>query len=681
MLHVGHFVHLDDKPGKSGTHLPTCPWGCTKTAINTMKKNILLFLIAFISFNSYSQGVPVKDSLLRKLAAAPEDTSKIMLLLKVQKLYSTDNFDSSLYYLNTARDLAQKLRTDAFDFYINTGFAEYYYYNNSFKNALDYAMKNKEIAEKGNDQKLLAKSYNNLAAVYNHFGQYQSAIDYTLKCIAISEQTKDSASFPVRNLTASNTYYNLQQFDKAIVYAKKAIEYGKQFHNSFVVMMGLNNLSASYSGLNMLDSSIMINKQQLEIAKQEEDIVNINYALINLCLDHFKIGNMAALENYAAELASYSKNYPDNSTNIDIHDAFALNFIAQQKYGQAKAELDAGIRMALEDSNLDALGNLYRNYSILNYTQGKIKEGETYSFKYDSIISAGNLKELNFYTEELETKYGTEKKEAQIKLQQAKLKQKNDLNYFLIAFAAVLLLIIFLVYRNYRNRQHLQQAKIDELETEKQLMAAAAVLKGEEQERTRLAKDLHDGLGGMLSGIKYSLSNVKENLVMNAENAEIFERSIDMLDSSIREMRRVAHNMMPEVLLRYGLDAALKEFCNEIDRSGVTHIVYQSIGMEEAVVDKTTAVTIYRVAQELVNNAIKHAAAQNLLVQLHASGRDKLLSLTVEDDGSGFDTAILKNASGMGWSNIQSRVEFLKGKIDINSTAGNGTSVLVEVSI
>lgn len=622
-----------------------------------------------------------KDSLLQLLQTAKEDTSAIRLLINIQKQYATKNYDSSYYFLNKAATLAQKLKTDKFDFFINTGFAEYYYYNNDYKKAVDYALKNKEIAEKGNDMKLLAKSYNNLAAVYNHFGQYQLAIDFTLKCIDISEKTKDSASFPVRNLTASNTYYNLKQFDKSIVYAQKAIGYGKQFSNSFAVMMGLNNLSASYSALNMLDSAIIINKEQLEFAKQEEDIVNINYALINLCQDNFKAGNISALENYSKELTSYSKDYPDNNTIAEIHNALALNLITQQKYGPAKAELDSGISLALRENNADALGNLYQNYAILNYIQGKIKEGENYSFKYDSVISAGNIKELNFYTEELETKYGTEKKEAQIKLQQAELKQKTNLNYFLIACGAVLLLIFLLVYRNYRNRQNLQQAKIDELETEKQLMAAAAVLKGEEQERTRLAKDLHDGLGGMLSGIKYSLSNMKENLIMTPDNAQAFERSIDMLDSSIREMRRVAHNMMPEMLLKYGLNTALKEFCNEIDRSGVTHITYQSIGMDETVIDKTTAVTIYRIAQELVNNAIKHAAAQNLLVQVHASGQEKLLTLTVEDNGKGFDTSVLKHSLGMGWSNIKNRVEFLKGKIDINSAPDKGTSVLIEINL
>ncbi|WP_315814837.1 hypothetical protein [Paraflavitalea speifideaquila] len=88
-------------------------------------------------------------------------------------------------------------------------------------------------------------------------------------------------------------------------------------------------------------------------------------------------------------------------------------------------------------------------------------------------------------------------------------------------------------------------------------------------------------LGGMLSGIKYSFINMKENLVMLPENAQAFERNLDMLDTGIREMRRVAHNLMPEILLKYGLHAALKEFCNEIGRSGVITIVYQPMGLEK----------------------------------------------------------------------------------------------------
>jgi two-component system, NarL family, sensor kinase len=268
--------------------------------------------------------------------------------------------------------------------------------------------------------------------------------------------------------------------------------------------------------------------------------------------------------------------------------------------------------------------------------------------------------------------------EAEKKIQQLSIRQKNILNYILIGSAATLLIISILSYRNYRQNQKLQQQRINELETEKQLAATEAVLKGEERERTRLAKDLHDGLGGMLSGIKYSLNIMKGNLIMTPDNAQAFERSIDMLDSSIKEMRRVAHNMMPEALVKFGLDTALKDFCSDINQSGALKVNYQSIGLQNAVIEQTTAVTIYRIVQELLNNTMKHAAAKNAIVQV--SKTDSLLTVTVEDDGKGFDASLLQQPKGIGWANIQNRVEFLKGKLDVNSQAGKGTSVLIELT-
>lgn len=629
----------------------------------------------------WGQQSGAKDSLLGALRNAKEDSAKVKLLLRVGNQYANKNYDSFYYYLQQADLLAKKINSDKNDFYIYAGYSEYYYYKSDYKKSIEYALKGKDFATKQNDLKLLAKSYNNLAAVYNRFGNHQSAIDCILKCLDISEKTKDSISFPIRNLTASVTYYNLEQFDKAIIYAKKAYEFGKLFNNDFAVNMGLNNLSSAYAELNMMDSSIATNKQQLALAKQQEDLTNITYALINICHNYFKTGNKAALETYAKELSTYSKNSPDDQVTAELHTVAALNLMAQQQYQLAKAELDSGIIIAKSINNTDAIGNLYQSFSILYFLQGNIKEGNSYAYKYDSIIRTTNIQKLNFYTEELETKYETEKKESEIQLQQAKLKQKSTLNYFLIAGATALLLILVLSYRNYRHRQKLQQAKIDELETEKLLTATEAVLKGEEQERSRLAKDLHDGLGGMLSGIKHSLSSMKENLIMTPDNAHAFERSIDMLDSSINEMRRVAHNMMPEMLLKYGLDTALKEFCNEINRSGAAKVNYQSLETDNTAINQTVSVTIYRIAQELVNNAIKHGKANEILVQLHLHRQEQLLALTVEDDGTGFDVNSLNESKGIGWKNIQSRVSFIKGRLDVQSVPGSGTSVMIEINM
>lgn len=646
-----------------------------------MKKALLIIGMGMVCFSGLSQPEIKKDSLLKLLPAVKDDSTKIMLLLKVSAVYATRNFDSAFLYMNKAKDLAKEKRVNTCDFYINTAFAEYHYYHNDYKNAITYTLQNLAIAEKNNDDKLRAKTYNNLAAVYNHFGNYRQAIDYALKCLALSEKTKDSASFPIRNLTASNTYYNLKQYQKTIFYSRKAIEYGEQFNNTYAVMMGLNNMATAYTDLHKIDSAIYLYKKQLDIARKEEDLVTATYALINLSFNYFQNNNLPEVEKYLGILDKMDEQLPDKKTVAEIYVAKSLGHILRKEYQPAKALLDSGIALAIKEDAPDALANLYNTYSKLYFIQNRIKEAEDYAYKYDSLQSAANLKELNFYISDMEVKYETEKKEAQIKLQQQQLQQKIIQNYLLIGGAIALLLITLLGYRNYRNRQKLQQIRIDELEKEKQLTATEAVLKGEEQERTRLAKDLHDGLGGMLSGIKYALSNMKGNLIMTPDNAQAFERSMDMLDSSIKEMRRVAHNMMPEVLVRYGLDTALKEFCSEIDRSGVIRTSYQSMGMDKVALEQTVAVTIYRIVQELVNNAIKHARAKTALVQMHYSGQEKLLAVTVEDDGKGFDAAMLEQSRGIGWSNIRNRVEFLKGKIDINSAPGKGTSVLIEINM
>ncbi|MES1223849.1 MAG: histidine kinase, partial [Bacteroidota bacterium] len=607
-----------------------------------MKKLFLIVYILFVGVAARTQPMAEKDILLHTLKTSKEDTAKIRLLLSVQKLYSTSNFDSSFYYLNQANDLAKKLKTDKFDYTINNKFSIYFYFNNNFNKSIEYALKAKDVAEREKDLTLLARMYNNIAGIYNHFNRPKNAIDYTLKCLDIAEKEKDSTTFSNYNVSASETYGNLRQFDKAVIYAKKGIEYGKKFNNTRSVMNGLNNLSVCYSQLNRLDSAVEINIQQLELAKQQQDVVYTNYALINLCYNNFRNGNKKAVKDHADELRQYIKNLPDKQLSAEANVAFAFSLIGQQKYGPAATELENGIKIAKTENNNNTLENLYKAYSVLYYLQGQIKDAELYIYRADSVVNIKNLEELNLYAQDLETKYETEKKEDQIKLQQAQLKQRSILNYFLIAGALALLLISLLTYRNYKHRQKLQQAKIDELETEKQLTATEAVLRGEEQERTRLAKDLHDGLGGMLSGIKFSLSNMKESLIMTPDNAQAFERSIDMLDSSIKEMRRVAHNMMPEILVKYGLDTAVKEFCSEIGRSGAIQVHYHSVGISEAAITQTTAVTIYRIVQELVNNVLKHAQAKNVLVQLHHSEQEKLIAVTVEDDGKGFDIRILK---------------------------------------
>ena len=443
----------------------------------------------------------------------------------------------------------------------------------------------------------------------------------------------------------------------------------------------LVNLANNYQSLGIEDSSMKYYSEALAIGKKTGFKRLELTCMLGLGDIYFHRYDADGMQPFYEKSLALSKAIGDKEGEVIAGRGMAFLYLLKKDFAQSKVYISESLRIADSmDLKIEKVNGMKMMSNIL-FAMQDIVGAEKLLDSLQVIENQLTGEEMQNKTLMIEKKFETQKKETQIQLQKVQLRQKNMLNYVFAGSALAILLISLLGYRNYKNKQRLQQTKIDELEKEKQLTATEAVLKGEEQERTRLAKDLHDGLGGMLSGIKYSLSNMKGNLIMTPDNAQAFERSMDMLDSSIKEMRRVAHNMMPEVLVKYGLDTALKEYCNEINNSGVIHTSYHSIDLANAHIEQTTAVTVYRIVQELVNNSIKHAAAKNVLVQAHVTEADKLLTLTVEDDGKGFDPAELKHASGIGWSNIQNRVDFLKGKIDVQTGEGKGTSVLIEVNV
>ncbi len=251
--------------------------------------------------------------------------------------------------------------------------------------------------------------------------------------------------------------------------------------------------------------------------------------------------------------------------------------------------------------------------------------------------------------------------------------------------ALTLLVVSFLIYLNLRRSRMLarqtekmQQQRIVELEKDHELLVVNSLLKGQEEERGRMARDLHDGLGGLLSGVKFSMHHMKDNLIVTSENMAVFERSLDLIDTSIAELRRIAHNMMPEGLVSYGLDEALKQYCSSINTNGMLRVTYQSVGLSNRMAD-AVEITAYRIIQELVNNVLKHAAATECTVQVIRD--ERRLNIVVEDNGRGFDMKSLEEKKGAGWVNIRARVDYLKGQLELNSEPGEGTQVNIEFNI
>jgi len=518
-------------------------------------------------------------------------------------------------------------------------------------------------------------------------GDYEQSINHYTEAAAVLEVYKPNVVSAVYDGMAE-VYNKLSQEDKSVEYDKKAIASAKKngtpnavvgrYLNYVTRLIGRKQFREAEEILNTIEPEVKKSNRQIRLFlfHESKGLIHQERKQFNEAIINLKRANEYALAN------------DDAYQQLAILGPLAQCLIDAGRSQEARPYLDTllnkSVRYKMKTYRLDAYTVLASWYEH----KSDYKKANEFLNKKLQLLDTIMSDEMSEKVTMMETRYKVAAKDREIKsleadkeIQNLRLRQKTMYNYFLIGGAIVLLIVSLLSYRNYKHRQKLQQAKIDELEAEKQLSATEAVLKGEEQERTRLAKDLHDGLGGMLSGIKFSLNNMKENLVMTPDNAQAFERSIDMLDSSIKEMCRVAHNMMPEMLLKYGLDTALKEFCNEIGRTGVMRITYQSAGIATNPIEQTTAVTIYRIVQELVSNAVKHSNAQHVLVQVHALAQEKLLAITVEDDGHGFDATALNQSGGMGWKNIQNRVEFLKGRLDIQSSPGKGTSVMIELNI
>ena len=215
----------------------------------------------------------------------------------------------------------------------------------------------------------------------------------------------------------------------------------------------------------------------------------------------------------------------------------------------------------------------------------------------------------------------------------------------------------------------------------KQLQKQRTIMEKElaiEQERTRMARELHDGLGSMLSGIKHSFSAMKNQLALDESQQIKFHSNIDKLNESINEVRNISHSIASDSLLKLGLDNSLRNYCYNMSQSGQLNISFKALHTEKMKLSEEQSFHIFRIVQELLQNIVKHAGATQVIVQIHY--HEKKFYVTVEDDGNGFDMNSDVQKNGMGLKSIESRIKILKGKMDYQTALAKGTSVFIEIA-
>lgn len=649
-----------------------------------------LLLQLFAGNGLQAQNIP--DSLLKKLATVSNDSTKGITLLEIGESIEQTTPEKSMDYYRQALATGQRIKNNRviLSSYYDIGVC--YINLNKMDSAISFLETAIPFARLLNDTLSEAKLLGLIGNAWLHKKDRVTAIDYYLKSARIWETCSDQRYLPILYSNINALLDEQKEHTRALEFGNKAIALAKKSGDNYSLVNGLVNLSTTHSHLGQHEKEYELLEQALPLAKKNEDLDQIATTYHNMGDYYFKKNNfLSALEKYL-ESYNYVKQMGNKYHLCEICTVLALAYHKLNQDGKALQYILQAEQLADEVGVRTKLKEIYLTRAEIEQKAGNYKLASEYFSKTLTVSDSLFKTETSEKVAEVEAQYQNEKKQQEIvrlekdtQIKSLAIKQKSTLNYFLIASVAALLLVGFLIYRNLRHRNllakqqdEIQQQRIRELEKDKQLVAVDSMLKGQEEERSRLAKDLHDGLGGLLSGVKFSLSNMKDNLVITPDNMAVFERSLDMIDTSIKELRRVAHNMMPEMLTKFGLDEALKEYCNTINATKLLAVKYQSHGMT-ARLDKSTEIIIYRIIQELLNNTLKHAAATESFVQLIRE--DSRLNIVVEDNGKGFDANLPENNKGAGWANIRSRVEYLKGQLDIHSEPGKGTLVNIEFNV
>jgi signal transduction histidine kinase len=237
---------------------------------------------------------------------------------------------------------------------------------------------------------------------------------------------------------------------------------------------------------------------------------------------------------------------------------------------------------------------------------------------------------------------------------------------FLIIFGVILIREIFF---------SLKRAETDRTRTEKRVLNA--IISTEEDERRRFAKDLHDGLGPILSTVKMSLSSLSPR-ISDSSGVVILNNTNHLVNEAISTIKDISNNLSPHVLTNFGLASAINTFTTKINQTKAIEIDFKS-NMEDVRLENDKEVVIYRAVCELINNAIRHSGASRIEIELNKN--EKIVTLQFYDNGRGFDTSslTLEDNKGMGLSNIETRVKTVEGVFILESTPGKGTSALIKV--
>lgn len=599
-------------------------------------KFYLSLIILFYLLQSKAQTLPKKNIVLNLRNCTNNECQIKMSFLLAEYYLDEDDLFMSQKWLDITKNKTSLKKIDTTKVFIHSLQSELFYYNGLYQFGINEAEKAIADAQHLKDSLLISNGYFFKGINLIELSKPKKAEIYLWKARDF-QPVKPQKKYLRSSILNEHIYNNLAQVklqlhqsDSAIWYNSRAYLYAKKGNSK----RGIPNVEQTFSIIYLDDNKIdlalfYLNKSILSAKKSNYyDIVLSNYGFMLNC-------------------------YPNNPKEINLWFKKGIELIKQKKINIAyQAHFFEITRKALEKNN--QLENMV-------FAQEQL-------LKINEQIAIRN----NDYIQSITKQYL--KNENKLLKQELDLikSQKEKQIYFIASLGLILLSSGMWLF--YRQRQKLKNKKIIALQQQQEIAKLEALIDGEEKERRRIAQELHDGLNGDLSAIKYRLSTLEES-GLSAIDAENLTKVITMIDESCAQVRSISHNLMPASILDYGLIETVKEYCVKINNSDSFKIDFQTFG-NYIPLSKKNETIIYRIIQELVANILKHSKATEAIIQFNF--REDELFITVEDNGIGFDKSTI--SKGIGHKNIQTRIDFLNAQLDINSTS-TGTSCTISIDL
>lgn len=665
------------------------------------------------------------DSLLTLLSNTKEDSNKVNLMLQISNSYSSEANTKSITYSKSVLTLSEEIGFEKGKLLACEKLGSIYKNLGEFDSAMFYCDKAVTIAELLGDKITQAKNYNIYGSLLRRQGYYSSALDYHKKSLEISQQIEDSLGIANALLYIAIIHEFQMNYDTAINYYYESIRIYEKLNNK-------RNIGIALLNIGDLNSSLYEYKKAYKNFNNGLNLFTVLGDIRHLGLSNNKIGGVYTnIGKYDSALVHYQlcKIYYDSIDNISGLAHLSINlgnlYLNWGKYDSAyfyfTTAMNTFQEMGFERGYLNSLlglGELYTKKGQLDKALETYKTGEEianqvdpqglrdiytnvlriyknlenykkayeYQSKYFQINdSVFQLDKTRIITD-IELKYEKEKDQARIlALENENLskdlsirKRTNQRNIYLFTGIGIVVIILFLFifYRQKAIKDHvIANQRIKQLEEEKKLLAAKFLVEGQEEERKRIAKELHDGLGVLLSTTRIQFTNIKDK---SPENKAIIDNATKLLEQATGDVRKISHNMMPGLLTRFGLYEATEDLIEHVDETEGLAASCQITGDTKRL-SENMEIMLYRILQEMVNNTIKHAKASIISLKLDILPGSIIINYS--DNGIGFDNKEKLKLKSIGLNSIQSRVSFLGGEVRIISELGKGVNYEMQIPV